>query len=187
MRDALNRWADEIGAEALYERLRSLDVEAAANIDYRNIRRVVRALEVIFKTGERFSDLRRKQDSPYRTIILGLTMSREDLYHRVDKRIDLMMEQGLVDEVRGLLEKGYSPELPTMSAIGYGEIIQYLQGKINIDEAVTLIKRNTRIFVRRQTNWFKPDDPRISWFEAEDYALDKMANFIRNQLENKDE
>lgn len=184
LRDALTHWADEIGSEAFYERLKSLDAEAAANIDHRNVRRVVRALEVIFKTGERFSDLRRKQDCPYEPVILGLTRPREDLYQRVDQRIELMLKQGLVDEVRGLLDQGYSPELPTMSAIGYGEIIQFLQGKIDLDEAITLIKRNTRTFVRRQANWFKPSDPRITWFEAGGSVVEKMEEYLRKKLKN---
>jgi len=183
LRDALNNWAEQIGAEGLYERLKMIDPEAAVKIDYRNLRRTVRALEVIFKTGERFSDLRRKQACPYDPIILGIERSRDELYERVDQRIEQMLEDGLVDEVRNLLEEGYSPDLSTMSAIGYGEIIQYVKGEITYDEAVTLIKRNTRTFVRRQANWFKPDDPRIKWFQASPKVVDKMEIWIRRQLD----
>lgn len=183
LRDALNNWAEQIGAEGLYERLKMIDPEAAEKIDYRNLRRTVRALEVIFKTGERFSDLRRKQACPYDPIILGIERSRDELYERIDQRIEQMLEDGLVDEVRNLLEEGYSPDLSTMSAIGYGEIIQFLQGEITYDEAVTLIKRNTRTFVRRQANWFKPDDPRIKWFQASPKVVDKMEIWIRRQLD----
>jgi tRNA dimethylallyltransferase len=182
LRDALNHWADEIGAKALYERLKAIDADAAANIDYRNVRRVVRALEVIFKTGERFSDLRRKQECPYRPIILGIERPREALYERIDQRIEIMLAQGWVDEVKALLAKGYPPEMPTFSAIGYGEIIQFLQGGITYDEAVMLMKRNTRIFVRRQANWFKPDDPRITWFPADDALMPQMEPEIRRRL-----
>lgn len=185
LRGALNRWADEIGAESLYERLVRLDPEAARAIDYRNLRRTIRALEVIFKTGERFSGLRRKQECRYIPIILGIERPRDELYERVDQRIDQMLEKGLVDEVRGLLEAGYSPTLPTMSAIGYGEIIQFLQGEITFEDAVTLIKRNTRIFVRRQTNWFKPDDERINWFKASDNLVDEMENTLRSWMNDK--
>ena len=185
MRDVLNHWAKVIGAEGLHKRLVVLDPEAAAQIDYRNTRRVVRALEVIFKTGERFSDLRRKQACPYDPIILGIDRSREELYERVDQRIEEMLDSGLVEEVRGLLEAGYSPDLSTMSAIGYGEIIQYLQGEITYKEAVILIKRNTRTFVRRQANWFKPDDPRITWFIADDDLVEKMETTIRRKLDDR--
>lgn len=182
LRDALNRWALEIGAEGLHERLARIDPETAEKIDYRNQRRTVRALEVTLKTGVRFSELRRKQTCPYQPIILGIDRPREELYERIDQRIEQMLADGLVAEVRGLLSAGYSPNLPTMSAIGYGEIIQYLQGEISLDEAVVLIKRNTRRFVRRQANWFKPDDPRISWFEASENIIDQIEATLRSKL-----
>lgn len=186
LRDALNNWAEQIGAEGLHERLKKVDPEAAEKIDYRNLRRTVRALEVIFKTGEQFSELRRKQSCPYDPIILGIERPREELYERVDQRIEQMLEDGLVDEVRNLLCKGYSPDLSTLSAIGYGEIIQYLRGEITYEEAVTLIKRNTRTFVRRQANWFKPDDPRIKWFQASPEIVDEMEVWIRRQLNDRE-
>ncbi len=182
LRKALRQWAEEIGAEGFYERLKRLDPEAAKKIDYRNIRRTVRALEVIFRTGERFSDLRRKQACPYQPIVLGISRPREVLYDRVDRRIKQMLSDGLVAEVRGLLESGYGPDLRTMSAIGYGEIIQYLQGEISLDEAVMLIQRNTRNFVRRQANWFKPDDPRIRWFPASEDLVAEMETVIRRAI-----
>lgn len=186
LRDALNNWAEQIGAEGLHERLKKVDPEAAEKIDYRNLRRTVRALEVIFKTGEQFSELRRKQSCPYDPIILGIERPREELYERVDQRIEQMLEDGLVDEVRNLLDEGYSPDLSTLSAIGYGEIIQYLRGEITYEEAVTLIKRNTRTFVRRQANWFKPDDPRIKWFQASPEIVDEMEVWIRRQLNDRE-
>lgn len=187
LRDALTHWADIIGAEGLYERLERIDSAAASKIDYRNLRRTVRALEVIFKTGERFSEQRRKQTPRYDPLILGIKRPREELYSRVDQRIEQMLNQGLVEEVQGLLDAGYSPELPTMSAIGYGEIIQYLQGDISLKDAVALIKRNTRIFVRRQANWFKPDDERITWFTADPDVVIDMENYIRRNLDGDDE
>ena len=185
LREALNTWAEQIGAEGIYERLKLIDPEAAEKIDYRNQRRTIRALEVIFKTGERFSELRRKQECPFDPIILGIERPREELYARVDARIELMLADGLVEEVRNLLEAGYSPNLSTLSAIGYGEIIQYLQGEITLVEAVTLIKRNTRTFVRRQANWFKPDDRRINWFQASPKLVEAMETFIRRELDDK--
>lgn len=187
LRDALNQWAEEIGAEAFHERLEGLDAEAAAKIDYRNVRRVVRALEVILKTGERFSDLRSKQVCRYQPIILGIEMPREALYERIDQRIEKMLASGLVEEVRGLLEQGFAPGLPTLSAIGYAEIIQYLQSSISYEEAVELIKRNTRIFVRRQANWFKPGDERITWLPAGETLVDEMETEIRRRLDEHHE
>jgi len=183
IREALTRWADKIGAEALHKRLEAIDPQAADKIDYRNLRRTIRALEVIFKTGERFSELRQKQACPYHPIILGIERPREVLYERVDQRIENMLADGLVEEVKGLLEAGYAPDLPTFSGIGYQEIIQYLQGKISLEEAISLIKRNTRTFVRRQANWFKPDDRRITWFLASDNLVEEMTTTIRRRLD----
>ena len=182
LRDALTHWGEIIGPQGLYERLERLDPEAAENIDYRNIRRTVRALEVIFKTGVRFSDLRRKQECRYELLVIGIDRPRDALYARIDQRIEEMLSQGLVKEVQGLLDAGYSPDLPTMSAIGYGEIIQYLRGEISLDDAIALIKRNTRVFVRRQANWFKPDDSRINWFKATEDLMDEIETFMRSWL-----
>ena len=186
LRAALTHWAEDIGAEGLHERLSRLDPKAASQIEPRNLRRTVRALEVIYKKGIRFSELRRKQICRYRVKLMGIQRSREELYTRVDQRIEQMLESGLVNEVRGLLNSGYSPELASMSAIGYREIIQYLQGEISYEEAVVLIKRNTRIFIRRQANWFKPDDPRITWFSANDNLVDEMEVLIRRWLDENE-
>lgn len=183
LRDAITHWAEEIGAEGLHKRLERIDPAAARQIDYRNLRRTVRALEVIFKTGKRFSDLRQKQSCRYNPLILGIDRSRESLYDRIDQRVEQMLNGGLVEEVQGLLKAGHSPGLPTLSAIGYAEVIQYLQGEISRDEAVALIKRNTRIFVRRQANWFKPDDERITWFTASPNLEDEIEVFIRRNLD----
>jgi tRNA dimethylallyltransferase len=182
LRDAITHWADEISPQGLYERLASLDPVAAGKIDHRNLRRTVRALEVIFKTGERFSDQRLKQTCRYEPLVLGLERPREDLYTRIDQRIEQMLEKGLIDEVKGLLDAGFSPDLPTMTAIGYGEVIQYLQGEISLEEAIALIKRNTRIFVRHQANWFKPDDGRIVWFTASDEVVNELEAMIRRKF-----
>ena len=182
LRAALNQWADKIGAEGLHHRLARLDPLAADKIDYRNLRRTVRAIEVIFCTGERFSDLRKRQQCRYAPLVLGIARGRETLYERIDLRIDQMLTDGLVAEIQGLLDAGYHGDLPTMSAIGYAELIQYLQGETSYDEAVSLIRRNTRIFVRRQTNWFKPEDDRIHWIEADEEMVVEMETLIRRWL-----
>jgi len=184
LRQALNQWGELIGAQGLYERLERLDPDAAKNIDYRNVRRTVRALEVILKTGSRFSDLRQKQECRYEPLIIGIIRPRDELFSRIDQRIEEMLDQGLDEEVQGLLDAGYSADLSTMSAIGYGEMIRYLQSKITLEEAVDLIKRNTRVFVRRQANWFKPDDPRINWFTAAESIVNEIETFIRRWLDD---
>ncbi len=182
LRLALENWSREIGAQGLYDRLARLDPEAAALIDPRNLRRTIRALEVIFTTGRLFSAQRRLGASPYRLLLLGLQRPRPELYARIDARIEAMLQAGLVDEVRRLLEQGYSADLPALSAIGYREIAAYLQGKMTLEEAVTQIKRATRIYVRRQANWFKPGDPRIHWFEVGANTVEEMEAFIREWL-----
>ena len=167
MRAVLEDWANEIGPMEIHKKLAILDPIAAEKIDYRNVRRTIRALEVIFGSGQRFSEQRKVTESPYSFLILGLNRSRSSLYQRIDQRINQMIRQGLIEEVAGLLEKGYSPALPSMSAIGYREISAYLNHEISLDEAIRLIKQRTRNFVRRQANWFKTNDPQIHWFNLE--------------------
>jgi len=185
LRSALENWAAQIGQDGLHARLAVLDPDAAAAIDPRNLRRTVRALEVILSTGRLFSGLRRRKASPYRLLLLGLNRPRPELYARIDARIQTMLAEGLVEEVRTLLERGYSPDLPTMSAIGYGEIIAYLQGGITLEEAVEHMKRATRTFVRRQANWFKPSDPEIHWFEIGEGSVDQLERTVREWLSEK--
>jgi tRNA dimethylallyltransferase len=182
IRKALENWAVEIGTEGLHDRLRTLDPTAASNIDHRNLRRTIRALEVTLVTGMRFSDQRRKLESPYDLLTLGLIRSRAELYARIDRRIDSMIAEGLVEEVKGLLNLGFAPDLPAFSAIGYREIIQYVQNGITLDEAVQKMKKGTRQFVRRQANWFKENDPGIIWFEMNDDTVEQMEQTIRSHM-----
>jgi tRNA dimethylallyltransferase len=182
LREVLVVWAEEIGGQALHDRLALLDPQAADAIDPRNVRRTVRALEVILTTGERFSEQRRRLEPPAGQILIGLTCPRPELYERIDRRIEGMIADGLVDEVKGLLAKGYSPDLPSMSAIGYQEIGRYLQGEITLDEAVMLMKRRTRLFVRRQNAWFKPADPRIQWFTAGERTTGEVVDYLRTKM-----
>ena len=185
LRKALENWAKEILPEGLHARLAVLDPEAAARIDPRNLRRTIRALEVILHTGQRFSSQKGHGAPRYDLLRLGLTRPRAELYARIDARIQAMLEAGLVGEVRRLLGQGYAPDLPSLSAIGYREIIAYLQGIITLDEAIAQIKRHTRAFVRRQANWFKPDDPAIRWFQASPGWIDKLEALIRAWLSGK--
>jgi len=110
--------------------------------------------------------------------MLGLRRLRPELYARIDRRIESMFEAGLVDEVKDLLARGYSPDLPTLSAIGYRETIDYLQGRMTMEEAKVQIRRLTRTFVRRQANWFKEDDVSIHWFDARDGVVSQMQELI---------
>lgn len=180
LRAALRNWADEIGPEGLHARLFALDPEAAGKMDPRNLRRSVRALEVILSSGRRFSAQARRSPPPYRTIIHGFNRPRPELYARIDARIQAMLENGFVEEVQYLLHKGYDPGLPTLSAIGYREIIAHIKGEITLDEAVRRMKRLTRQFVRHQANWFKDDDPDIHWFRVGPQTVNEVEEEIRS-------
>jgi tRNA dimethylallyltransferase len=166
LRAELEAEAANAGPQALHARLAAVDPQAAASIDYRNVRRVIRALEVYLKTGMPISDQQRRQPPPYYILQVGLTMPRPLLYARLDARIDRMLAGGLLDEVKSLVDRGYGLDLPAMSGLGYRQIGLHLAGKISLDEAVSLIKKETRRFVRQQYTWFRPDDPAIRWFDA---------------------
>jgi tRNA dimethylallyltransferase len=184
LRRVLEDWSQVIGTDGLHNRLACIDPQAAERIDYRNLRRTVRALEVIFHTGLRFSEQARKGPSPYKVFNIGLTRPRSELYARIDARIDEMIAAGFVYEVQNLLDKGYTPTLPSFSAIGYREIAAYLYGEISLEEAVRVIRRRSRIYVRRQANWFKPDDPAIHWFDLQNSDIDAIEVRISDWLDN---
>ena len=179
LRNALENWGNEIGAEELHRKLSLLDPEAAANIQWQNMRRTVRALEVIFSSGRKFSEQRTTKECPYNALILGMRRDRPLLYDRIDRRVDWMIQNGLVEETSGLLAKGYRETLPSMSAIGYKEICDYLNGKTDLDQAAQLIKFRTHNYVRRQANWFKAGDPDIHWVDPDD--LDSMLAIIKQR------
>lgn len=181
LRHVLEDWAADIGPFELHRRLARLDEPAAAGIQPQNVRRTIRALEVILMTGRRFSEQRRRRLSPYHLKIIGLKRPRAELYARIDQRVDAMLAAGLLDEVRRLLERGYSPQLPTLSAIGYAEMAAVLQGKMTLEEAAAQMKRATRQFVRRQANWFKESDARIRWFEVTPWIVSELENWICSQ------
>jgi tRNA dimethylallyltransferase len=182
MRSELERMKEERGLVWLHEKLENLDPLAATKIDPRNYRRTIRALEVILSTGKKFSEQRGQTASTYHLITIGLTRPRSELYERVDLRIELMFANGFLEEVKGLLAAGYSPSLPTMSAIGYRECIRVINGELSEEQAKAEIRRITRIFVRRQANWFKESDPNIKWFRVEEGVIDNIEAHIRQSL-----
>lgn len=182
LRSALEAWAREVGGDGLHQRLAILDPEAAAFIDARNVRRTQRALEVILATGRRFSEQRGKGEMPYRLLMIGLALPREELYRRIESRIETMLDAGWLAEVRGLLDKGYSAELAAMSAIGYAQLSKHLAGELSLSEAKEEIVRATKAFVRRQNAWFRPGDKSIKWFDVRSDVERKIENEIRTFL-----
>ncbi len=149
----------------LYAQLQKLDPVAAAKIDPRNKRRVARAIEVCESAGKPISDLQTRAAPNYHILRIGLTMPRDLLYARINARVEQMMQAGLEDEVRALLARGYTADTPAMSGLGYRQIAAYLHGTLTREEAIRLLKRDTRRFVHHQYSWFRPDDVRIHWFD----------------------
>jgi tRNA dimethylallyltransferase len=163
LREKLEAEAEAIGYEAFHQKLLTVDPQAAEKIHPNNVRRVVRALEVYMETGTPISVLQQKQPPPYRIRILGLRMEREALYQQADKRVDTMIADGFVEEVKSLLDNGYPASLPSMSALGYREIASHIQGNISLDETLELTKNSTHDFIRRQEIWFRGHDNGILW------------------------
>jgi tRNA dimethylallyltransferase len=170
--------AARAGPRALHARLAEVDSDAAARLDYRNVRRVVRALEVYSKTGIPISQHQGAQPPPYCTLQVGLTMPRELLYARADARVDRMVDKGLVAEVKTLMDQGYDLNLPAMSGLGYRQVGAYLVGELDLEEAIHLIKKETHRFIRQQYNWFRLDDPSIHWFDTNGEFFAALYNLV---------
>ncbi len=167
LRAELEAYAAEQGATQLHERLRSLDPIAAGQIDYQNVRRVIRAIEIVLETGEPMNYEQRRQPPPYPVYSFGLTMDRQRLYERADHRIDEMISAGFIEEVHRLRDRGYDDRLPSMSALGYRQMTTLLRGESTLAEAVTLTRKATRDFIRKQYTWFAHHDAGWTWLDAE--------------------
>ena len=186
-REELEAYAKEHGALALHDRLRQVDEPAAKQIHANNVKRVIRALEYYLQTGQRISEhneKEREKESPYEFFYFVLTDQREILYERIDQRVDRMIEEGLVEEVKRLKEMGCSRELVSMQGLGYKEILDYLDGRCTLDEAVYKIKRDTRHFAKRQLTWFRRERA-VRWIDKSKYGHDeeKIRNAMLKQME----
>ncbi|MGG4499198.1 tRNA (adenosine(37)-N6)-dimethylallyltransferase MiaA [Brevibacillus reuszeri] len=170
LRERLQRMADTEGAEALHARLADVDPITAERLHPNDVKRVIRAIEIYESSGYKMSDFQlRAQHSPYEVVIIGLTMDRAKLYERINHRVELMIEAGLIEEVRGLLDRGYDPSLVSMQGLGYKELIPYLYGEITLEKAINDIQKRTRNFAKRQLSWFRRM-PEIQWFDMTDPA-----------------
>jgi tRNA dimethylallyltransferase len=171
--------ASERSVDELYRELIAADPDAAAKIDRRNVRRVIRALEVHARDGRAFSQLGRKETPAFSPLIIGLTTDRAGLYRMVDRRVDEMFERGLVREVENLQKMGYPLDLPSMSGIGYRQVGEFLKGEMTLEAARQKMKTETHRFIRHQYAWFRRDDARIHWFDIKrqpDVAIEKMLS-----------
>jgi tRNA dimethylallyltransferase len=182
LRRSLEEWARQEGAGVLHQELTAVDPEAAARIDPRNVRRVVRALEVYKLTGRPQTSRQEKLQPEFEALILGIEMPRSELYRRIDKRVERMLAAGLVDEVRGLLARGYGPALPPMSGIGYRQVCQYLAGELSLAEATEKMKTETHRLARMQSTWFRRDDQRIHWLAADGDVYGEAERLIKASL-----
>lgn len=186
-RQELHRTARENGPEALWQRLSVVDPESAERLHPNDVRRIIRALEIFRISGRTMTEHLHEQklESPYHLYMIGLTRDRDQLYKRINQRVDIMLQQGLVDEVKGLLDKGYSDQLVSMQGLGYKEIASYLRGDLNYDEAVELLKRDTRRFAKRQLSWFRRMKA-IDWYDLTDsHNEDKVFREIISVIEGK--
>jgi tRNA dimethylallyltransferase len=183
LREQLEADAELVGNEAFHHRLSQIDPDAAAKIHPNNVRRVVRALEVYLETGTPISILQQKKPPPYRIRTIGLQMERDALYERADKRVDMMIEAGSVEEVQQLLTKGYDPALPSMSALGYRELADHLQGKQTLEAAIELTKYSTHNFIRRQEIWFRGHDNGILWHNEANVEIEKLVHAIKTWMQ----
>ena len=183
LRRSLAEFAAENGPEALHDRLRAVDPDAADRIDARNIRRVVRAIEVHHHTGVPISTWQTKGKPDFEYLLFGIDVPRDELDARIDRRVDAMFGAGFVDEVRALLDSGVLAEAPAMSSIGYSEVIRHLAGELSLDEAMAQTKRATRRLARRQMQWFRRDDRRIQWVRDAD-DIDLHANIFTGACTN---
>ena len=169
--------------DKLHEELSAVDPEAAQRIDPRNVRRTIRALEVFNETETPYSQLQRKEAPPFNIFVIGLTADREELYHRIDQRVDRMIEQGLVDEVKRMTSRGFDFNMPALSSIGYRQIGQFLREELTLPGAIQQIKFETHRLARQQYTWFRLEDDRIHWFDVQRTAdaqiMGPLNKFLR--------
>lgn len=174
-REELKAEAVRHGAEGLHRRLAAIDPARAAALDARNVRRVIRALEIHHVTGRLPSELQPVATQPTAALVLGLTMPRDALYRRIDQRVDRMMQDGFLGEVQSLASAGYPMGVGPLDSPGYRELGQYLDGTLSLEEAIQRTKTQTHRLARRQYAWFKLSDSRIHWLDAADPAMSELA------------
>ncbi len=182
LREDLNKEWEDKGGEFMYERLKQIDPQTASKIHPHDRIRITRALEVFLLTNKRPSDLAHGhgfRERPFDALQMGLHVEREELYKRINRRSLEMVETGLVQETRRLIEKGYSPELKPMKAIGYRHMVKYIQGQWGLDEAITKLQRDTRRYAKRQLTWFR-NDPDFVWVDPGGFRniLEKIREFL---------
>lgn len=175
--------ANAYGNEYIHDELKNVDPVSADRVHVNDTKRIIRALEVYYETGkpmsESYKDFR-KPSNEFDIVMIGLRMDREKLYERIDKRIDIMIEQGLIEEVKSLLDKGYSEDLTSMQGIGYKEIISYLKGECSLEDTVEILKRQSRRYAKRQLTWFRKEE-KVHWVDVDEF--DNMDEIEKTALD----
>ena len=187
IRRELMEYAAANGPEALHDMLGMTDPEYAAQVHPNNIKRVIRAIEYYRQTGDKFSEHNKREalrESPYNYAYFVLNDRRSHIYDRINKRVDIMMRDGLVNEVASLLEEGCTTDMVSMQGLGYKEIIEYIQGRCTLDEAVDNLKQSTRHFAKRQLTWFKREKDTI-WYDKSLLTDDGIIDAMKAELKNK--
>ena len=181
--EELNQRIDKDGLESLYEQLKEVDPEYIPKMDGMNRQRIIRALDVWMQTGRPFSSFHSNEEisQPDNTVVFGLEHPRQVLHERISMRVDQMIEQGLIEEVRSILDRGYSKDLQALQTVGYREVISYLEGGFTKDEMIAKIKTNTRRYAKRQLTWFRRWNF-INWMDAYEMSVQKMKEYINSTL-----
>lgn len=187
-RNKLMEIAEEKGKEFVFDMLKKVDPISSEKICMNNLKRVIRALEVYEVTGKPFSSFSQEEDMynvPYNIYYYVLNMNRDKLYERINKRVDIMLEKGLVEEVIRLQKEGYNCDMQSMKGIGYKEILYYLNGDISLEKAVEMIKQFSRNYAKRQLTWFRKD-PRVIWIDKDQFKSDlEVADYIIRDYRNR--
>lgn len=187
-RETLTKIAEEKGKEYVHNMLKDIDIESYNKLYPNDLKRVIRALEIYKVTNKTMSEYLKEQniyDIPYNVYYYVLNMDREKLYERINKRVDIMMEKGLLEEVKALKEKGYTKDMQSMKGIGYKELLSYLEGEISLERAVEMIKQFSRNYAKRQLTWFRKDK-RVTWINKDEFKNDEeIIEFIKKDFKEK--
>ncbi|MBM7624118.1 tRNA (adenosine(37)-N6)-dimethylallyltransferase MiaA [Sporohalobacter salinus] len=187
LRERLEKEAEKHGTEYVHNKLKEIDPTLADKLHPNDLRRVIRGIEVYKQTGKTSTYFREKaKERPprYQAVKIGLRRDRDELYSRINRRVDLMIDNGLVKEVKELYEAGYERGLTSMQGLGYKELLGYFEGEYDLEEAIRLIKRDTRHFAKKQLTWFRKDD-KINWFDVGEYEFEKLVLVVKEVIKNE--
>ncbi len=188
LRNKYSEMAQKHGNQYIFNELKEVDIESANRIHINDTKRIIRALEIFHETGKPMSyfykDFRKENDK-YNVVFLGITMDRDKLYERINRRVNIMIESGLIEEIKKLLDMGYNEDLVSMQGLGYKEIIRYIKGNLTLAQAIEILKRDSRRFAKRQLTWFRRNE-NIKWIKIDSFCnSEELIEYIVKYLEEK--